>query len=139
MPNRIGNKPMPPIEIVDMRDEFKAGNYSILSRKLQGAIAKMLESKQQGILFIHRRGFSTFVSCRSCGFVVECPNCDVSLSYHDPISPTSHQPRSAPNSAPQSAHLRCHYCNYRQIQPKVCPQCSSPYFKHFGSGTQTVP
>ena len=138
MPNRIGNKPMPPIEIVDMRDEFKAGNYSILSRKLQGAIAKMLESKQQGILFIHRRGFSTFVSCRSCGFVVECPNCDVSLSYHDPISPTSHQPRSAPNSTPQSAHLRCHYCNYRQIQPKVCPQCSSPYFKHFGSGTQKV-
>lgn len=130
MPNRIGNKPMPPIEVVDMRDEFKAGNYSILSRKLQGAIAEMLENKQQGILFIHRRGYSTFVSCRSCGYVAECPNCDVSLSYHDPIAPTAHQPKSP--------HLRCHYCNFTQIQPKSCPQCGSPYFKHFGSGTQKV-
>ncbi|WP_055073727.1 primosomal protein N' [Pseudanabaena sp. 'Roaring Creek'] len=130
MPHRIGNKPMPPIEVVDMRDEFKAGNYSILSRQLQEAIAEMLEKKQQGILFIHRRGYSTFVSCRSCGYVAECPNCDVSLSYHDPINPTALQPKSA--------HLRCHYCNYTQIQPKSCPQCSSPYFKHFGSGTQKV-
>lgn len=130
MPNRIGNKPMPPIEVVDMRDEFKAGNYSILSRKLQEAIAEMLENKQQGILFIHRRGYSTFVSCRSCGYVAECPNCDVSLSYHDPIAPTAHQPKSP--------HLRCHYCNFTQIQPKSCPQCGSPYFKHFGSGTQKV-
>jgi primosomal protein N' (replication factor Y) len=130
MPNRIGNKPMPPIEVVDMRDEFKAGNYSILSRKLQEAIAEMLENKQQGILFIHRRGYSTFVSCRSCGYVAECPNCDVSLSYHDPIAPTAHQPKSP--------HLRCHYCNFTQIKPKSCPQCGSPYFKHFGSGTQKV-
>lgn len=130
LPNRIGNKAMPPIEVVDMRDEFKAGNYSILSQKLQQAIAEMLEAKQQGILFIHRRGYSTFVSCRSCGYVAECPNCDVSLSYHDPISPTAHQPKSA--------HLRCHYCNYTLIQPKSCPECGSPYFKHFGSGTQKV-
>jgi primosomal protein N' (replication factor Y) len=130
LPNRIGNKAMPPIEVVDMRDEFKAGNYSILSRKLQTAIAEMLEAKQQGILFIHRRGYSTFVSCRSCGYVAECPNCDVSLSYHDPISPTAHQPKSA--------HLRCHYCNFTLIQPKACPECGSPYFKHFGSGTQKV-
>lgn len=130
LPNRIGNKTMPPIEIVDMRDEFKKGNYSILSRKLQEAIAVMLEAKQQGILFIHRRGYSTFVSCRSCGYVAECPNCDVSLSYHDPISPTAYQPKSA--------HLRCHYCNYTLVQPKSCPECGSPYFKHFGSGTQKV-
>jgi primosomal protein N' (replication factor Y) (superfamily II helicase) len=130
LPHRIGNKDMPTIEVVDMRDEFKAGNYSILSRKLQDAIAEMLEAKQQGILFIHRRGYSTFVSCRSCGYVAECPNCDVSLSYHDPISPTAHQPKSA--------HLRCHYCNYTLIQPKACPECGSPYFKHFGSGTQKV-
>ncbi|OIP78011.1 MAG: primosomal protein N' [Oscillatoriales cyanobacterium CG2_30_44_21] len=130
LPDRIGNKTMPPIEIVDMRDEFKKGNYSILSCKLQEAIAAMLEAKQQGILFIHRRGYSTFVSCRSCGYVAECPNCDVSLSYHDPISPTAYQPKSA--------HLRCHYCNYTLVQPKSCPECGSPYFKHFGSGTQKV-
>ena len=130
MPNRIGNKPMPPIEVIDMRDELQEGNYSILSGKLQEAIAEMLERKQQGILFIHRRGHSTFVSCRSCGYVAECPNCDVSLSYHDPISPTAHQPKVP--------HLRCHYCNYVQMQPNICPQCSSRYFKHFGSGTQKV-
>jgi primosomal protein N' (replication factor Y) len=130
LPNRIGNKAMPPIEVVDMRDEFKAGNYSILSRKLQRAISEMLEARQQGILFIHRRGYSTFVSCRSCGYVAECPHCDVSLSYHDPIAPTAHQPKSA--------HLRCHYCNYTQVQTQACPQCNSPYFKYFGSGTQKV-
>lgn len=130
MPNRIGNKPMPPIEVIDMRDELQEGNYSILSGKLQEAITEMLERKQQGILFIHRRGHSTFVSCRSCGYVAECPNCDVSLSYHDPISPTAYQPKMP--------HLRCHYCNYVQIQLNICPQCSSRYFKHFGSGTQKV-
>ncbi|MDX2254325.1 MAG: primosomal protein N' [Pseudanabaenaceae cyanobacterium bins.39] len=126
LPHRIGDKAMPPINLVDMRDELKAGNYSVLSRQLQNAIVQMLDSQQQGILFIHRRGHSTFVSCRSCGYVAECPHCDVSLSYHAPIS------------TPNTTHLQCHYCNYHQIQPKSCPKCGSPYFKYFGSGTQKV-
>lgn len=130
LPDRIGNKPMPPIEIVDMRMELKDGNYSIFSRNLQEAIGSMLDKKQQGILFIHRRGYSTFVSCRACGYVAECPHCDVSLSYHDPLVPTAHQPKSA--------HLRCHYCNHTEMQPQNCPQCGSRYFKYFGSGTQKV-
>lgn len=126
LPDRIGNKPMPPITIVDMREELKAGNWSIFSRQLQTAIATMQEQKKQGILFIHRRGHSTFVSCRSCGHVMMCPNCDVSLSYHNV------------SISKLDGDLRCHYCNYGQPKPRNCPACGSPYFKHFGSGTQKV-
>jgi len=86
LPNRIGNKPMPPISIVDMRLELAAGHRSIFSRQLQDSIERMLEQQKQGILFIHRRGFSTFVSCRSCGYVMNCPNCDVSLAFHNPTA-----------------------------------------------------
>ncbi|TAF07875.1 MAG: primosomal protein N' [Nostocales cyanobacterium] len=125
LPERINSKPLPPVEIVDMRQELKEGNRSIFSRSLQQALEELKERKQQGILFIHRRGHSTFVSCRSCGYVLECPNCDVSLAYH-------HVEAGAPEL------LRCHYCNYGQPHPKHCPQCSSPYLKFFGSGTQRV-
>lgn len=125
LPERINSKPLPPIEIVDMRQELKAGNRSIFSRSLQQALQELKERKQQGILFIHRRGHSTFVSCRSCGYVLECPNCDVSLAYH-------HVEEGAPQL------LKCHYCDYGQPHPKNCPQCSSPYLKFFGSGTQRV-
>jgi primosomal protein N' (replication factor Y) len=97
----------------------------MFSQPLQQALRQMQGHKQQGILFIHRRGHSTFVSCRSCGYVSECPHCDVSLAYH--------QPGTAAN-----ALLRCHYCNYSQPQPPRCPECDSPYFKFFGSGTQKI-
>ncbi|MFM2062956.1 MAG: hypothetical protein RLZZ507_2626 [Cyanobacteriota bacterium] len=125
LPERINSRPLPPVEIIDMRRELKEGNRSIFSRSLQQALEELKERKQQGILFIHRRGHSTFVSCRSCGYVLECPNCDVSLAYH-------HVEAGAPEL------LRCHYCNYGQPHPKHCPQCSSPYLKFFGSGTQRV-
>jgi primosomal protein N' (replication factor Y) len=125
LPERINSKPLPPVEIVDMRQELKEGNRSIFSRSLKEALEELKERKQQGILFIHRRGHSTFVSCRSCGYVLECPNCDVSLAYH-------HVEAGAPEL------LRCHYCNYGQAHPKHCPECSSPYLKFFGSGTQKV-
>jgi primosomal protein N' (replication factor Y) (superfamily II helicase) len=130
LPHRIGNKPMPPIAVVDMREELQAGNWSIFSRTLRAAIARMLEQKKQGILFIHRRGHSTFVSCRSCGYVMKCRHCDVSLAYHNPIAVSA--------STPTISHLRCHYCNYTEAKPSRCPTCSSPYIKHFGSGTQKV-
>ncbi|MBK1986781.1 primosomal protein N' [Sphaerospermopsis aphanizomenoides BCCUSP55] len=125
LPERINSRPLPPVEIVDMRRELQEGNRSMFSRSLQEALEQLKERKQQGILFIHRRGHSTFVSCRSCGYVLECPNCDVSLAYH-------HVEEGAPQL------LRCHYCNYGQAHPKYCPQCSSPYLKFFGSGTQRV-
>ncbi|MEH2231735.1 MAG: primosomal protein N' [Nostoc sp.] len=125
LPERIYSRPLPPVEIVDMRQELQQGNRSIFSRSLQAALQELQERKQQGILFIHRRGHSTFVSCRSCGYVLECPHCDVSLAYH-------HTEEKAPEL------LRCHYCNYARSHPKFCPDCSSPYLKFFGSGTQRV-
>jgi primosomal protein N' (replication factor Y) len=125
LPERINSRPLPPVEIVDMREELQQGNRSIFSRSLQEALQQLKERQQQGILFIHRRGHSTFVSCRSCGYVLECPYCDVSLAYH-------HTEQGAPEL------LRCHYCNYTRSHPKFCPDCSSPYLKFFGSGTQKV-
>ncbi|MEH2025022.1 primosomal protein N' [Nostoc sp.] len=125
LPERINSRPLPPVEIVDMRQELQQGNRSIFSRSLQTALQELQERRQQGILFIHRRGHSTFVSCRSCGYVLECPYCDVSLAYH-------HTEEKAPEL------LRCHYCNYGRSHPKFCPDCSSPYLKFFGSGTQRV-
>ncbi len=125
MPERIASRPLPQVEIVDLRQELSRGNRSIFSLSLQNAIAKMKEQGQQGILFIPRRGHSTFVSCRSCGYVMECPDCDVSLSYH-----YAHEGAAK--------LLRCHYCNHTRLQPEICPECSSPYLKFFGSGTQKV-
>ncbi|MBA2749323.1 MAG: primosomal protein N', partial [Tatlockia sp.] len=125
LPERIQSRPLPPIEVVDMRKELQLGNRSIFSRSLQEALEEMKERSQQGILFIHRRGHSTFVSCRSCGYVIECPNCDVSLAYHH-------------TEAEASKLLQCHYCNYVRSHPRNCPECSSPYLKFFGSGTQRV-
>jgi primosomal protein N' (replication factor Y) len=125
LPTRVYDRPMPQIEIVDMRQELFHGNSSIFSQSLQQALRSLKASNQQGILFIHRRGHSTFVSCRSCGYVVTCPNCDVSLSFHHV-------------HADATPLLRCHYCNHVQSVPKTCPSCDSTYFKHFGSGTQRV-
>ena len=125
LPERIGDRPLPEVSIVDLRQELSRGNRSIFSLSLQNAIADMQQQGQQGILFIPRRGHSTFVSCRSCGYVMECPDCDVSLSYH-------HTHEGA------TRLLRCHYCNHTRIQPDACPECSSPYLKFFGSGTQKV-
>lgn len=125
LPHRIHSRPHPPIEVVDMRQELLQGNRSIFSRPLQDALREMKEKDQQGILFIHRRGHSTFVSCRSCGYVLNCPHCDISLTYHQ-----------VQEGGFES--LRCHYCGYGQLHPETCPSCGSPYLKHFGSGTQRV-
>ncbi|MEM6253709.1 MAG: primosomal protein N' [Cyanobacteria bacterium P01_D01_bin.156] len=125
LPNRVHQRPLPPVQIVDMRLELQAGNRSVFSRALQTAIEKMQTHGEQGLLFIHRRGHSRFVSCRSCGHVMECPDCDVALAYHQPQDGGS-------------AHLRCHYCGYSQRHPDQCPSCTSPYLKYFGSGTQRI-
>lgn len=125
MPQRVRDRPMPIVRVVDLRNELQLGNRSIFSRPLQQALHDLKTTGKQGILFIHRRGHSSFVSCRSCGEVMDCPRCDVSLSYHhthDQATPS----------------LRCHYCNHQQIQPRACPACGSPYLKFFGSGTQRV-
>lgn len=125
LPERIQSRPLPPVKIVDMRQELQQGNRSVFSRSLQDALQQVQNQEQQGILFIPRRGHSTFVSCRSCGYVMECPHCDVSLSYH-----YTHEGATE--------LLRCHYCNYTQLHPRNCPECGSPYLKFFGAGTQRV-
>ncbi|MEO0868485.1 MAG: primosomal protein N' [Cyanobacteria bacterium J06642_11] len=125
LPNRVHQRPLPPVQVVDMRIELQAGNRSVFSYPLRAALEKMQAHGEQGLLFIHRRGHSRFVSCRSCGHVMECPDCDVSLAYHQPQDGGK-------------AHLRCHYCGYGQRHPDECPSCKSPYLKHFGSGTQRI-
>lgn len=125
LPERIQSRPLPPVEIVDLRQELQAGNRSIFSLSLARNLEQILEQKKQCILFVPRRGHSTFVSCRSCGYVIECPNCDVSLSYHY-------------GGQGAAELLRCHYCNYGSLHPRNCPECASPYLKFFGTGTQKV-
>lgn len=125
LPNRIQNRPLPPVEIVDMRRELQRGNRSLFSQSLRSSLETLRDKGEQGILFVTRRGHSTFVSCRSCGYVLECPHCDVSLSYHH-------------THAEATELLRCHYCNYGRIHPQQCPECGSPYLKFFGTGTQRV-
>ncbi|ABB56683.1 primosomal protein N' [Synechococcus elongatus] len=125
LPDRVEARTLPPVEIVDLRQELANGNRSIFSTKLQQALVDLQARGEQGILFIHRRGHSTFVSCRACGTPIGCPHCDVSLSYH--LDQVLNQ-----------SLLRCHYCNYTQAQPQRCPACDSPYLKNFGSGSQRV-
>lgn len=119
--NRIDNIPMPEVKLIDMRNEIQEGNYSILSRELRQEIERNLQNKQQSILFLNRRGFSTFISCRECGYVEKCSSCDVSLTYHH-----NHK------------NLICHYCGYTKTAPKICPSCKSKKIKYFGTGTEKV-
>jgi primosomal protein N' (replication factor Y) len=108
------------VQIVDLREELKEGNKSIFSRLLQEKIRERLARKEQVMLFINRRGYAGFVSCRSCGHVMKCPHCDVSLTYH------------------REGTLKCHYCGYETAMPKLCPECGSRYIAAFGTGTQKV-
>ncbi len=119
-------------EVIDLREEMKRGNKSIFSERLQGLIAERLEKKEQVILFMNRRGYSSFVSCRSCGEAVKCPHCDVSLTLHN----NRYRRMEAGGNA--SDRLVCHYCGYAIPMPKNCPSCSSPYLAGFGVGTQKI-
>lgn len=110
----------PEIEITDLREELKEGNKSIISRRLSELIKDRLTKGEQTILFINRRGYAGFISCRSCGEAVKCPHCDVSLTFHRPD------------------RLVCHYCGYEEKMPDKCPKCASPYIGTFGLGTEKV-
>lgn len=114
---------LPPVQVVDMRQELKAGNRSIYSRPLQAAIGRVLEQRQQAILFLNRRGTASYVFCRNCGYTLKCPRCDLPLTYH-----VEHHNDS----------LRCHYCGYERKMPSECPACSSRQIRHFGTGTEQV-
>lgn len=118
---RADGAAMPKVEIVDMREELMNNNRSIFSKSLHEGIIDALRRKEQIILFLNRRGFSTFVSCRKCGYVFKCKKCDISLTYHN-----------------TGEYLTCHYCGEKEKISKTCPSCGSNYVKHFGVGTEKI-
>ncbi len=113
--------PLPPIQVVDLRQELRAGNRSIFSRALETAVTETLERNEQAILFLNRRGTATFVICRDCGYIARCPRCDMPLTFH--------RPHSA---------LVCHHCGRHEPQPAECPVCGSKRIRYFGLGTEQV-
>ncbi len=117
---RVKHAALPEVSIVDLREELKKGNRSVLSNALKEEMAQCLGAGHQMMLFLNRRGYAGFLSCRSCGQVIECPHCDVSLSLH------------------RGGRLICHYCGYETTVPKTCPSCGSPFLRDFGIGTQQV-
>ena len=118
--DRLTGGALPKVEVVDLREELAAGNRSIFSRRLQELLADRLSKGQQSMLFLNRRGYAGFVSCRSCGYVMKCPHCDVSLSEHG------------------GGRMLCHYCGYATGKPAVCPSCGSKYLLGFKAGTQQI-
>ncbi|MDU1203668.1 MAG: primosomal protein N' [Clostridiales bacterium] len=118
---RANNKPLPKIEVVDMKEELKYGNRSFLSNRLKLQIEEEIKNNNQVILFLNRRGYSSFVSCRECGYVFKCKHCDISLTYHK-----------------KQNIGKCHYCGYEEVIPQKCPECESKYVKAFGLGTEKI-
>lgn len=121
MTSRVQGRPLPAVHVVDMREQLRDGNRSMFSRPLHKAIEERLQRKEQMVLLLNRRGYSTFVMCRSCGYVAQCPHCDISLTYHQ-----------------TSRMQRCHYCGYAERELSKCPSCESEHIRHFGTGTQKV-
>ena len=121
LPSRVSNIEMPPVEIVDMREEIKRGNRTIFSTTLRATIEERLSKGEQIILFLNRRGYSTHVFCRACGYAERCDNCSISLTFHF-----------------HTKRMGCRHCGYERPTPKVCPQCGSVYIRYFGLGTEQV-
>ena len=120
LPNRINDSKLADVQVVDLRQELKEGNRSVISRSLKAQMQNTLDKNQQIMLFLNRRGHTGFISCRSCGKVLKCPHCDVSLTFH------------------RDGRMRCHYCGYEQLSVKNCPECGSPYIGGFRAGTQQI-
>ena len=121
LPSRYNKVPLPKVSVVDMVDELKHGNRSLFSKELAYDMAACLEKKKQVILFLNRRGYAAFVSCRDCGNVIKCPECGISMTYHK-----------------DAGSLICHYCGRKTSVPKKCPQCGSGIIGRFGAGTQQL-
>ncbi|MFC6465604.1 primosomal protein N' [Marinilactibacillus sp. GCM10026970] len=118
---RANKKALPEVKIIDMREEAKIGNRSNFSMELQSAIKDRIEKNEQAVLMLNRRGYSSFVMCRDCGFVLECPNCDISQTLHM-----------------DTKTMKCHYCGHEEGIPSICPSCRSKSIRYFGTGTQKV-
>ncbi|MBR4074315.1 MAG: primosomal protein N', partial [Firmicutes bacterium] len=118
---RYNEVPLPQVSIVDMREELKQGNHTMFSVELVNAMEETLSRGRQVILFLNRRGYSTFVSCRNCGYTVTCPDCGITMTYHK-----------------NENACVCHFCGKKQPQLRTCPECGSTYIRHFGTGTEQV-
>ena len=118
---RANNALLPKVDIVDLRDELANGNRSMISRKLKEEIEKNLDNKEQTLLFLNRRGYSTFIMCRDCGYTVKCKNCNITMTYHL-----------------KQDKLKCHYCGYETKRVTICPECNSQNIRYFGTGTQKL-
>ncbi len=118
---RANNSSLPKVEIIDLKQELANGNRSMLSVELYNSIEENLKQKRQTILFLNRRGYSTFIMCRNCGYTVKCPNCNISMTYH------SYERR-----------LKCHYCGHEEKIVNICPECHSDKIRYFGTGTQKL-
>ena len=118
---RANNSSLPKVEIIDLKQELANGNRSMLSMELYNSIEENLKQKRQTILFLNRRGYSTFIMCRNCGYIVKCPNCNISMTYH------SYERR-----------LKCHYCGHEEKIVNICPECHSDKIRYFGTGTQKL-
>ncbi|MGG4488877.1 primosomal protein N' [Metabacillus idriensis] len=118
---RVNQRPLPRVEVIDMRDELRSGNRTMFSSSLLEKLQDRIQKGEQSVLFLNKRGYSSFVMCRDCGCVTGCPHCDISLTYHK-----------------HGSQLKCHYCGHEEPMPKVCPECSSEHIRFFGTGTQRV-
>ncbi|OBW54171.1 primosomal protein N' [Bacillus safensis] len=119
--HRVNQQQMPHVSLIDMREELRNGNRSMFSEELMIRLKEVLERKEQAVLFLNKRGYSSFVMCRDCGYVEQCPHCEISLTYH------RYQKR-----------LKCHYCGHEAPVPSECPECHSEHIRYFGTGTQRV-
>jgi len=122
LPRRIAEAGLPPVHIIDMRDELKAGQRGIFSRLLLADLESTLERAEQAIMFLNRRGTATYIFCRDCGYVLRCPNCDMPLTFH----------------VEDKEHLLCHQCGYERGKPKTCPACGSKQIREYGLGSEKV-
>ncbi|KKK09492.1 MULTISPECIES: primosomal protein N' [Bacillus] len=118
---RVNQQQLPHVSLIDMREELRTGNRSMFSEELMLRLKEVLERKEQAVLFLNKRGYSSFVMCRDCGYVEQCPHCEISLTYH------RFQKR-----------LKCHYCGHEAPVPAECPECHSEHIRYFGTGTQRV-
>ncbi|MBC2214315.1 primosomal protein N' [Listeria welshimeri] len=121
LPSRVNDRAMPEVSVVDMREELRKENRTEFSTELLEKIKDRIAKKEQTVLMLNRRGYSSFVMCRDCGYVVECPNCDISLTYHQ-----------------SSNQMKCHYCGHEERVPQKCPSCKGEHIRYFGTGTQKV-
>ncbi len=127
LPNRVTDSALPPVQVVDMREELKTGNRGIFSRALAESLAETISRGEQAILFLNRRGTATYIFCRDCGFVLKCPNCDTPLTLHVGTFERSNVPT-----------LLCHHCGYTRQKPKTCPNCNGKQIREYGLGSEKV-